>query len=156
MTDTTNVKPAAGCKLYIGGTGVLVDEAAWEEIAEIVDFGELGAEYDLITHQPVGVRTTFKFKGAKNSGQMTLQLGQDLEDIGQDNLRIARDSDNAYNFKIEYNDAAITSGSTNTIDTFKAMVMGFKTQIGGVSSIISATSTLEISGDVTRDKAVAA
>jgi hypothetical protein len=153
MADTTNVKPAAGCKLYIGGTGVLTEEASWVEVGEIVDFGELGAEFELITHKPVGTRTTFKFKGAKNEGQMSLQLGQDLEDAGQDDLRDARDSDFAYNFKIEYNDAAAASGSTNTTDTFKAMVMGFKTQIGGVDSIISATSTLEISGDITRTAA---
>jgi len=156
MSDTTNCKPAAGCLLYIGGTGALAEEASWVEIGEVVDFGELGAEYELITHKPVGARTTFKFKGAKNEGQIALQLGQDLEDTGQDNLRTARDSDNAYNFKIEYNDAADTSGSTNTIDTFQAMVMGCKTQIGGVDSIIGASSTLEISGDVTRVKAVAA
>jgi len=153
---TTNCKTAAGCLLYIGGTGTLSEEASWVEVGEVVDFGELGAEYELITHKPVGNRTTFKFKGAKNEGQLALQLGQDLEDTGQDNLRAARDSDNAYNFKIEYNDAAAASGSTNTTDTFQAMVMGFKTQIGGVDSIIGASSTLEISGDITRTDAVAA
>ena len=56
MSDTTNVKTAAGAKLYIGGTGTLSEESSWVEIGEIVDFGEYGKNYELITHNPVGSR----------------------------------------------------------------------------------------------------
>jgi hypothetical protein len=150
---TTNVKTAAGAKLYIGGTGALNSESNWVEVGEIVDFGEYGKSYELVTHNPVGNRKTFKFKGSYNEGALALQLGQDTSDLGQAALLTARDSDSAYNFKVELTDEAETSGATPTTDTFKGMVMNFTTQVGSVNSIVGAACNIEISGDITRTAA---
>ena len=154
MTETTNVKTAAGTKLYVGGTGVLLSESSWEEVGEIVDFGEYGKNFELVTHNPIGSRKTFKFKGSYNEGTLALQLGQDIADDGQADLRAALETDYDYNFKIEFNDAPAASGSTNTIDTFKAKVMSFTTQVGGVNSIVGAACNIEINSDITRVDAV--
>lgn len=151
MTEVgTNVRTAAGTKLYIGGTGALESESSWVEIGEIVDFGEYGKQYNLITHTPIGSRKTYKFKGSYNNGQLALSLGQDLEDVGQAALLVARDSDDEYNFKVEFNDEAATSGSTPTTDVFKGVTMSFTTQVGSVDSIVGAACSIEISGDITR------
>ena len=153
---TTNVKTAAGTKLYIGGTGALISESSWVEVGEIVDFGEYGKNYNLITHNPVGSRKTYKFKGSYNEGALALQLGQDIADLGQDAIRTALGSDNEYNFKVEFDDAAAASGSTPTTDTFRALVMTWITQVGGVDSIVGAACQIEISGDITRVEAIEA
>lgn len=153
MSDTTNVKTAAGAKLYIGGTGALISESSWVEVGEIVDFGEYGKNYELVTHNPIGSRKTFKFKGSYNEGALALQLGQDASDAGQAALLLALASDSAYNFKVELTDEAETSGATPTTDTFKGMVMSYTTQVGSVNSIVGAACNIEISGDITRTAA---
>ena len=151
MTEVgTNVRTAAGTKLYIGGTGALESESSWVEVGEIVDFGEYGKQYNLVTHNPIGSRKTYKFKGSYNNGQLALSLGQDLEDAGQEAVRDALDSDNQYNFKVEFDDEADTSGATPTTDIFKGVVMSFTTQVGSVDSIVGAACSIEISGDITR------
>lgn len=151
MTEIgTNVKTAAGTKLYIGGTGALESESSWVEVGEIVDFGEYGKQYSLVTYNPIGSRKTHKFKGSYNNGQLALSLGQDLEDAGQAALLVALDSDDEYNFKVEFDDEASTSGATPTTDIFKGVTMSFTTQVGSVDSIIGAACSIEISGDITR------
>lgn len=145
----TNVKTAAGSKLYIGGTGTLSEESSWVEVGEIVDFGEFGKQYNLVTHNPVGDRATYKFKGSYNEGSLALQLGQDPEDAGQEDLLAALATDFEYNFKVELNDAPNVSGATNTTFTFKGIVMSYTNQVGSVDSIVSSACTIEISGEIT-------
>lgn len=146
---TTNVHTAAGSKLYIGGTGALESEAAWVEVGEIVDFGEFGKQYNLVTHNPIGDRKTYKFKGSYNEGNLAMQLGQDPTDAGQEDLLDALATDFEYNFKVELNDAPDVSGATNTIKTFKGKVMSYTTAIGSVDSIVGSACTIEISGEIT-------
>ena len=145
----TNVHTAAGSKLYIGGTGALLSEAAWVEVGEIVDFGEFGKQYNLVTHNPIGDRKTYKFKGSYNEGNLAMQLGQDPEDAGQIAVEAALATDYEYNFKVELNDAPAVSGATNTIKTFKGKVMSYTTAVGSVDSIVGAACTIEISGEIT-------
>lgn len=145
----TNVHTAAGSKLYIGGTGALISESSWVEVGEIVDFGEFGKQFNLVTHNPVGDRATYKFKGSYNNGSLAMQLGQDPTDAGQEDVLAALETDYEYNFKVELNDAPDVSGATNTIFTFKGIVMSYTTQIGSVDSIVGSACTIEISGDIT-------
>lgn len=145
----TNVHTAAGSKLYIGGTGALAEEAAWVEVGEIIDFGEFGKTYNLVTHNPVGDRATYKFKGSYNNGSLALQIGQDPTDAGQEDLLAALETDYEYNFKVELNDAPDVSGATNTTKTFKGVVMSYTDQVGSVDSIVGSACTIEISGDIT-------
>jgi len=145
--EVTNVKPVAGTKFYVK---VLVGDT-YTEVGEIVDMGEYGPTFEEIMHKPIGTFTTFKFTGAKDNGQLPLQLGQDLEDAGQEILRV-RNGLQAY-CKIEFPDAAETSGATPTIDEFVGTILSFKTKIGNVSGIIGASCTVSISGDITRTPA---
>lgn len=142
--EVTNVKPVAGTKLFV--KALVGDE--YTEVGEIVDMGEYGPTYEEIMHKPIGTFTTFKFTGARDNGQLPLQLGQDLEDAGQEILR-TRNGLTAY-FKIEFPDAEETSGATPTTDEFAGTILSFKTKIGNVSGIIGASSTISISGDITR------
>jgi len=153
---STNVHTAAGSVLSIGGTGVLADEASWVVVGEVVDFGEFGKIFNLVSHNSVGDRATYKFKGSYNNGSLAMQLGQDPADEGQEDILDALEEDDEYNFKVELNDAAAASGSTNTIMTFKGLVMSYTTQVGSVDSIVGSACTIEISGDITTVYAVPA
>ena len=145
----TNVHTAAGSTLSIGGTGALGAESSWVEVGEIVDFGEFGKIFNLVTHNAVGDRATYKFKGSYNNGSLAMQLGQDPTDEGQEDILDALEEDDEYNFKVELADAPVASGSTNTIMTFKGLVMSYTTQVGSVDSIVGSACTVEISGDIT-------
>lgn len=143
-----SVTTAAGTRLYIGGTGDLFSpDPPWVEIAEIVDFGEIGRVYELITHNPVADRQTRKFKGSFNDGSMALQLGRDIEDAGQAALLVALDSDTPHNFRIDLNDVPVGGGFATQI-RFKGLVMSFPFGIGSVNSIVSATVNLEVDGEI--------
>lgn len=138
---------AAGTRIYIGGTGDIASEAAWVEIGEVVNPGTFGRVYQNITHNPIGTRDTEKFKGSRNDGTMTLQLGQDMADAGQDALLDALDSDDAYNIKVEQNDAdtSVSPPGDPTTHTLKARVMSFEHDFsGGVDSIVGASVGLEV------------
>lgn len=105
-------------------------------IGEITDFGEFGREYNLVNHNPVSTRGTVKKKGSFNSGSMTLQLGLDNDDAGQQLAKLAAKSDANYYFEM-----TIQNGDKYF---FSGMVMMFKTSLGNVDSITNASITVEL------------
>ena len=105
-------------------------------IGEITDFGEFGREYNLVTHNPVGNRSTQKFKASFNEGALTLQLGLDTDDAGQILCKSALNSDNNFAFLLQT--------QNNDRYYFQAQVMSFKVGVGSVDQITSATVMVEI------------
>lgn len=109
-------------------------------VGEITDLGEFGKEYNLITHNPLGDRKTYKLKGSYNNGSIQASMALDENDAGQTAMRTAQDSDSAVTFKVTLQDG--------TLKYFTGMVMGFRVSVGGVDAITSATSTIEIDSDI--------
>lgn len=138
------VSPAAGCKIYIGGTGVLASEPAFQLIGKVSNMGEFGPAFDEITFSSLDDRNVLKFKGQRNDGSLALQLGRDATEDGQADLVAALATDFDYNFKIELNDAPDTTANTPTTFLFKAKVMSFTTQIGEANSIVGSAAALGI------------
>lgn len=105
-------------------------------VGEVVDLGEFGREYALVTHNPVGSRGTVKKKGSFNEGTMNIQLALDTDDAGQILLKTASTSDTNYSFLV----------TTQNGDKyyFQAQVMSFKVGVGSVDQITTATVTLEL------------
>ena len=136
------VQTTAGSTLAISADAPATFDAAgyaavsYTTIGEITDLGELGREYNLVTHNPVGTRGTRKFKGSFSEGSMQLSMGLDDDDAGQIMARAASTSDSPYSFKLTYQDG--------TVRYFQALVMDFKEGAGGVDDITSATMTLEL------------
>jgi hypothetical protein len=145
----TNPVTSAGAKLYIGGTGALVSESSWVQIGEVIDGGEFGPQYTLITYTSLSQRRKRKLKGSYDPGKIQAMMARIPADTGQAALITARGSDLNYNFKYELNDAAGTSGSIPTTMTFSAKVMGYTTKIGNVDSVVQATVDIDIDSDVT-------
>lgn len=122
---------------------------SWTEVGLITQFGEYGRVYDLVTFQQVYDGRTFKLKGGYNDGQMTLTVGQDLSDDGQEllyNAANAATQDN-WGFRIEFNDAPSSVGGPSTV-FFRALPMSFRSTLGAVNAVFSATSMLEINSPI--------
>ena len=109
-------------------------------IGEITDAGEYGKEYNLVTHNPLADRKTYKRKGSYNNGSMTLQMGRVPDDAGQVLLLAAQDSDDSYSFKITLQDG--------TVNYVTGQVMSYRTSIGSVDQITSASVTVEVDSDI--------
>lgn len=98
----------AGTKVGISATA----PATWDitgyealvftNIGDIADPGEHGATFTEVTFQPIDKRTIQKFKGSRNDGNMSMQVGVNTEDAGQELLKDALMSDDSYYFEIEY------------------------------------------------------
>lgn len=109
-------------------------------IGEITDAGEYGKTYNLVSHNPLGDRKTYKFKGSYNNGSMTLQMGRVPDDAGQTILLAALDSDNSYSIKVVLQDG--------TINYFTAQIMSYTTSVGSVDQITAATVSIEVTDDI--------
>lgn len=109
---------------------------SYTSIGEVSDLGEFGREYNEVTFNPIGNRGTRKYKGSFNEGTLTLQVGLDTDDAGQDLLYTASGSDSAYAFKV--------TAQNGDVYYFQAKVMSFKRSFGGVDQVTSATINLSI------------
>lgn len=146
------VQTAAGSKIYISSDASTADSQTdfegltWTEIGEVVSIGDFGSEFQEITHTSISDRLVRKFKGAEDPGTIQVELGRDVSDIGQAMLKTALGNDYDYGVKIELNDQPAT-GTAPAPTTFylNAKVMSYRTQIGSVDSIVSATTSLGIS-----------
>ena len=136
------VRTSAGTTLRVSATAPSTFNSTgyaaltFTAVGEITDLGEFGREYALVTHNPVGNRSTQKFKGSFNEGTINLSLGLDTDDAGQVLLKTASNADTPYSFEI------VTQNGDKYY--FQAMVMSFKVGVGSVDSITTATVTLEL------------
>lgn len=136
---------SAGSKLWIGlppasQTLVALQAVSYTEVKEIVDLGEFGRTYNLVTHNPLGDRVTVKRKGSINNGNLAVQMAYAPADPGQTLLAAAVDSDSSYSYKVELQDG--------TEFLFTAQAMGYPIQVGGVDSITSSTCNIEIDSQI--------
>lgn len=156
---TTLAQTAAGTKIYIGGSNPTGDpsdlaaEVSWTEIGEVTNIPEFGAEFEKIIHKPLGNRSTFKFKGGKDSGDITLDMARAPTDAGQAACLAALEDDGGYNFKIEFNDQPAGASANPTTIKFAGKVGAFKTVVGQTNSIIGAKLAIWIDGDLEEEPA---
>lgn len=113
---------------------------SYTTVAEVTDIGSLGKEYSLVTHNPVGDRKTYKFKGSYNNGAIALKLAKAIADAGQALVKTASDSDASYSFLITLQDGKKMY--------FTGQVMSFVTNIGTVNNILGADVKIEINSDI--------
>lgn len=144
MAANTSVATSAGSTLAVvaaGAAPATFDASgyaalSWVPIGEIVDMGELGREYNLVTHNPVGSRSTQKFKGSFNEGQMNLTLGLQTDDAGQIIVKAAALSDLSFSYRM--------TTQNGDIYYFRAQCLKWKVGVGSVDQITQAMTTLEI------------
>lgn len=130
--STLKVSAAAPATYNSAGYAALT----WANVGEITNFGEIGKQFNLVTHNPVATRGTVKKKGSFNDGQMALQLALDTDDAGQILMKAAAASDANYSFEL-----ATQNGDKYY---FPGLVMGWKINLGGVDQITGATAAIEL------------
>ena len=141
-------RTSAGIRLYANAlepaTYNQVGYAAldWSaEIGEVLQVGEYGKNYSLITFSPLSDRRTHKRKGIYNSGSLALQMGRAKTDAGQAIMIAALTTDTPISFKIAFN-------SEGEVDYFVAHVMSYTLSIGDGNQILGSSASLELDGDV--------
>lgn len=116
------------------------ESLTFSEVKEVVDLGEFGRQYNLVTHNPLSDRRTVKRKGSYNDGSVTVQMARVPSDAGQTILLAAVDSDASISVKVELQD--------DSVMYFSAQAMGYPTSVGTVDQITSASVVLEIDNDI--------
>ena len=144
MPANTSVNTSAGCTLSVVAAGAApatfdatgFAAQTWVPVGEVTDLGEFGREYNLVTHNPVGNRSTQKFKGSFNEGQMDIKLGLQTDDAGQIIMKAAVFSDLSFSFRVVM----------QNLDVYymRAQCMKWKVGVGSVDQITAASATLEI------------
>jgi hypothetical protein len=113
---------------------------AWILIGEVVDAGEFGRVYELVTHNPIGDRRTVKRKGSFNDGAITLQLARVSTNVGQAEIIAALPLDTKISFRIVLQDG--------NVFYFTGAVLSYTTNLGSVNQIVGATVQFEIDNDI--------
>lgn len=122
---------------------------SWTEVGLIGNFSELGRVFETVTFQEVATGRTHKMKGGFNDGALSITIGQDLSDAGQDLLYDAANAANQDNwgFRIEFNDAPSSVGGPTTY-YFRGLPMSFRTVLGATNTALTATAMIEINSDI--------
>lgn len=136
-----SVAPALPATYDAAGFAALTYSA----VAEVTDIGTFGKDFTLVTHNPIGDRKTYKFRGSYNNGTLDLKLAKITvlnTDAGQAALTTALNDplDKSVSFRI-----ALQDGSKQY---FTGKVMSFTTSIGSVNSILAGECKVEIDSDV--------
>lgn len=148
---TTSAQTVAGSVLSVASALPATYDAAgfaaltYNAVAEVTDIGTFGKDFTLVTHNPIGDRKTYKFRGSYNNGTLDLKLAKITvlnTDAGQAALTTALNDplDKSISLRI-----ALQDGSKQY---FTGKVMSFTTSIGSVNSILAGECKIEIDSDV--------
>ena len=144
MPAATTSFSSAGTKLNVVATAPATYDATgyaaltWTagDVGEVVNMGEFGSQYSLITQELLNSRIVKKFKGNVNYGSLQLELGRAPGDEGQIVLLAALASDNSYSFMVTLQDG--------TKQYFTGKVMSYTTNVGTSNQITAAACLVEI------------
>ena len=137
---------SAGTTLSVAAALPATQDAAgfaalsWVLVGDVTDIGEFGKSYDLVTHNPLAERATYKRKGNYNNGSLAVQMARVPADGGQTILVDAVDDDDSYPFRVVLQDG--------TTQYFSGQVMSYTTNVGNGGQITAAAVSIEIDGDI--------
>lgn len=137
------VNTAAGSRVYIGSVGPAANLAAYQadtyvEIGEVSDLGEFGDQVGVTNFTALKDRRVRKFKTTYDAGDLTITVGDDPSDAGQDAVIAALADDFEYNIKVELSDE-LTDGGTPTTLYFSGPITSGRYNVGSVESIVQKT-----------------
>jgi hypothetical protein len=132
----------------VNGVPATVDQAGfaaltYENVGEVVDIAEIGADVTVVTHLPLATGIVEKLKGFTNFGSSSVSFGRDITDAGQIALKSAAQGANKNNQQ----SVEITS-QDGTKDYFICKIFSYKFTPGSADSIVSATSAIEIESEI--------
>jgi hypothetical protein len=164
------VSTTSGARLYIGSAPVNTDDIeemdyatalayyeglSWTEVKRIENFGDHGDSSELATFNDVTARRSKKMKTIRDAGTMSIVVGRDAGDPGQQAMNDAEGDDYDYPFKIVYKDAEDPT-YTDSIDYFGGQVLSRSVQMGGVTDVTKRTYNIGINTEITEDESAVA
>ena len=140
--------PTAGASIFIGGPLAQKSEdfvaadfdgqsSLWTEIKALENLGTAGDTSEEVSINLVNETRTKRFKGTRSAAPMELAFGLDLADQGQIALIAAERERADFAFKIEFDDAPMTTNGTPSTRLF-------------IAQVASATETYDSANNVTR------
>lgn len=140
-----NISPSKGSTISIGTTQVAASPPdTFVEIGLVVSIPDIGKDYSATAFKSLKTGAEqFTVGGYSAGGVISIPIGKDLNDSGQAAVKAALGDNLNYNFKITDNDTTATLTKPGFV-TFKAKVVGFKTNRGGENTNIMGTIMLAI------------
>ncbi|MDT3720350.1 hypothetical protein [Pseudomonas oryzihabitans] len=160
-----NLNTAAGCRFYLGTKKAAATQTEFEsdtfvEVGEIEDLGEFGDTFSSVNFTSLKNGRVRKYKGTADAGDMTLTIGLDNGDAGQNALKVAHKdrSKGDYNIKVTLNDGDPTATPVLKPTTFyyRGKVMNNTVAPGAADNVVRRNVTVAINSDVLEILPVAA
>lgn len=145
----SDVFTSSGTTLEISaGPPATHDQAGFEalsytEIAEVVDMGEYGPTFEVVTHNALATRRTVKRKGTVNDGAMNIQLGRVPADAGQALLISGVDG---ANIDVVHSVKVTLPDGTVQYDT--GQIYSYTTNVGSANQITGASTVIELDNKI--------
>lgn len=152
-----NLNTAAGCRLFIGGKTGADTETKYKadtyvEVGEIEDLGEFGDTFSSVNFTSLKNGRVRKYKGTADAGDLTLTVGLDNGDAGQNAVKTAHKdrSKGDYNIKITLNDGDPDASPAISPTTFymRGKVMNNTVAPGAADNVVRRNITIGINSDI--------
>lgn len=152
-----NLNTAAGCRLFIGGKTGADTQTEYEAdtyiaVGEIEDLGEFGDTFSSVTFTALSDGRVRKYKGTADAGDLTLTVGLDNGDAGQNAVKTAHKdrSKGDYNIKMTLNDGDPDATPVINPTTFymRGKVMNNTVAPGAADNVIRRNITIGINSDI--------
>lgn len=153
-----NLNTAAGCRFSIGGktgadTQTEYEADTYVEVGEIEDLGEFGDTFSNVNFTALADGRVRKYKGTADAGDLTLTVGLDNGDAGQQAVKAAHKdrSKGDYNIKITLNDGDPDATPTPIAPTtfyMRGKVMNNTVAPGSADNVVRRNITIGINSDI--------
>jgi len=151
------VNSSLGVTFAIGTTASATNQGEYESdsytlVGEVEDVSEFGDTFNAVNFTALSDGRVRKYKGTRDAGNVTLTIGMDVADAGQDALTAAlENSDSAdYNFKVAFTDGDTVPSPdvTPTVVYFSGKVMSRRYGTGGADSIVKVSVDIAINSEI--------
>jgi hypothetical protein len=152
-----NLNTAAGCRIALGGKTGADTETEYKadtyvDIGEVEDLGEFGDTFSSVTFTSLRDGRVRKYKGTADAGDLTVTVGLDNGDAGQNALKVAHKdrSKGDYNIKITLNDGDPDATPVINPTTFylRGKVMNNTVAAGSADNVVRRNVTIGINSDI--------
>ncbi|MBC3480274.1 MULTISPECIES: hypothetical protein [unclassified Pseudomonas] len=152
-----NLNTAAGCRFFIGSKTGADTETKYKtdtyvEVGEIEDLGEFGDTFSSVNFTSLKNGRVRKYKGTADAGDLTLTVGLDNGDAGQNAIKTAHKdrSKGDYNIKITLNDGDPDASPAISPTTFymRGKVMNNTVAPGAADNVVRRNVTIGINSDI--------
>lgn len=140
------LQPGLGSKMSISSTLpndqllATYQALSWVDVGHLEDVPEYGPAHDVVTFVDLETGNTAKYHGALNNGSLTIPVGYDVDDAGQEDLIDALGARTRIAFRIQRPDGSA--------DFFQGKVMS-ATQMANIGSVITRNINIEIETPLT-------